>query len=140
MTVAPETISIPALALALGMARTTVSGRLQAANVAPAEHIKGYPRFRVGEALRAILAPSIAVDVDELSPTQRLHHFRAEELQRELSDMKAGLIPAEVADRHVERIEAVLADARAEIISALAKNLPPSTLQIAERHLNATDG
>lgn len=126
--------SIAALALALGMHRDTVSKRVSEAGLSPAEIVRGYPRFRLGDALRACLAPPTAADPDDLTPRQRLDHYRAERLQRELDKLRSGLVPADLFHDRLAIVRAILKDME-PLLSDLAAVLDGPQLERARQHL-----
>lgn len=129
------TTSISALALALGVHRDTASKRIAEAGISPVETVRGFPRYRLGEALRAVLAPPAAVDPDQMTPRQRLDFYRAERLQRKLLALQSGLIPREQFHAELATAKTILREGLQALLVDLAGLLTPQQLEVARRHL-----
>ena len=99
-------VSISTLAREFGMARETVSKRIEQCGVIPAEKVNGSPVFRLSQAVKAILGvtrPSGHGDGSDpaaLPPQDRLAWMRSESERLKVEEAKGQLIQA--ADHETE--------------------------------------
>lgn len=84
-------LSISQLAVETGQTRETVSRRLSASGVKATEKRKGYPVYRLRDALRVVLtAPD--QDPEKLDPHRRKAHFQAEQAGIRLAAERGELV------------------------------------------------
>lgn len=98
------TVSISTIATEFRMDRGTVSRRLDAAGVAPVDQVRGYPVFRLRDAVKAIFGLSTErrldpdgaepADPSGLPPGERLAWYRSEDARLDVETKKRQLIPA----------------------------------------------
>ncbi len=98
------TVSISTIATEFRMDRGTVSRRLDAAGVAPVDQVRGYPVFRLRDAVKAIFGLSTERRIDPdgpdpadpsaLPPGERLAWYRSEDARLDVEAKKRQLIPA----------------------------------------------
>lgn len=98
------TVSISTIAAEFKMDRGTVSRRLDAAGVVPADHVRGYPVFRLRDAVKAIFGLSVDRRIDPdgpepadpatLPPMERRAWYQSENERLDVETKKRQLIPA----------------------------------------------
>lgn len=98
------TVSISTIATEFQMDRKTVARRLDAAGLIPADHVRGYPVYRLREAVKAIFGLSVdrrmdpdgpePVDPAKLPPMERRAWYQSENERLDVEAKKRQLVPA----------------------------------------------
>lgn len=98
------TVSITTIATEFGMDRKTVARRLDAAGLAPVDQVRGYPVFRLRDAVKAIFGLSVDRRIDQegdeppdpakLPPMERRAWYQSESERLDVETKKRQLIPA----------------------------------------------
>ncbi len=129
-------VSISTLAREFGMARETVSKRLEQSGVTPADEVKGYPVYRIAEAAKAILGVSVpgdSADPDKMLPQDRLAWMRSENERLKFEQSERRLVPIE----EVEEQLAALVKSTIQLLATLPDRLerdaglPPEAIERA---------
>lgn len=106
--------SINALAEEFGIDRRTVKKRLD--GIPAAGEVNGHPAWRLRDVAIAVMGPqgasAIGVDPDELPPSERLNHYRAEREKAKWLEEQRFQIP-------MAEVEQVVATAFKSLASAL---------------------
>lgn len=97
-------LSISNLAGEMGMARETVSKRLVEAGVRPSGKRRGYPVYRLRDALPALTGTGETQDPDELDPFKRRAFYQGELEKMKVAHERGELIPRIEVEREQARI------------------------------------
>lgn len=144
------TVSISTLATEFGMDRKTVARRLDASGITPADQVRGYPVYRLRDAVKAIFGLSLerripepdegsAMDPTRLPPMERRAWYQSENERLEVERKKGQLVPAST----VEAEFAVLIKGMVQRLDTLADvlerdaALTPAQVEIVQRTVDS---
>ncbi|TCQ91604.1 uncharacterized protein DUF1441 [Rahnella sp. JUb53] len=122
-------LNINQLAGITGVHRQTVAGRLKNVDPAPGSNAK-LKLFSVTDVLTELMTPTVSGDVAEMTPSDRLAHWKAENERLSFEQSMGQLIPAE----DVAREFSVMAKAVVQVLETLPDvlerdcALPPSAV------------
>lgn len=122
-------LNINQLAGITGVHRQTVAARLKNVDPAPASNAK-LKLFSVTDVLTELMIPTVSGDVAEMTPSDRLAHWKAENERLSFEQSMGQLIPAE----DVAREFSVMAKAVVQVLETLPDvlerdcALPPSAV------------
>lgn len=99
-------LSISSLAAELGMTRETVSKRLADMALAPSGEQRGYPVYRLKQAIQVllVLGPDGKPDPDRMEPVRRRMHYQAENEKLDLQRRQREVIPALEFEAEIARV------------------------------------
>jgi|SRR5262245_7056230 len=99
-------LSISSIAAEFGMTRETVSRRIADSMLTPSGETRGYPVYRLKQALQVllVLGPDGKPDPDRMEPVRRRMHYQAENEKLDLLRRQGEVIPKLEVEAEVARI------------------------------------
>lgn len=143
------TVSISTLASEFGMDRKTVARRLDASGITPADQVRGYPVYRLRDAVKAIFGLSLerripepddatTIDPMRLPPMERRAWYQSENERLEVERKKGQLVPAADVEAEFATLTKLLVQGLETLPDRLERDAQLTPAQ-AEKVQNALD-